>query len=330
MKRPSSTTFLAASALPLSPIVSRSILLPSSADQPRGERRSVGLERRRDRPIFLRPEQLDLALAVDDQAQRDRLHAAGRLGAGQLAPQDRRQGEADQIIERAARAVGVDQILIERARMLHRLGHRRLGDGVEGHPLDLGREQLLLPQHFLDVPADRLALAVGIGGEDQRVGLLRLVGDRLQLPAPCRDRSPTPSRSRRRDRPTRPWAAGRGHGRSWPARGGRGRDIFRWSSPWRAIRRRRVSSCGIPYVRTRMVRARGSSRQAGVSQADLAAGMAVEPAGEVELEQHQLHLARRGARQADDLVDRHRRSARAVRSSGRAASLAASTGVASA
>jgi D-lyxose ketol-isomerase len=61
-------------------------------------------------------EQLDLALAVDDQAQRHRLHAARRLGAGQLAPQHRRQGEADQIIERAAGAVGVDQILVELAR----------------------------------------------------------------------------------------------------------------------------------------------------------------------------------------------------------------------
>jgi hypothetical protein len=31
------------------------------------------------------------------------------------------------------------------------------------------------------VPADRLALAIGVGREDQPVGLLRLVGDRLQL-----------------------------------------------------------------------------------------------------------------------------------------------------
>jgi hypothetical protein len=47
--------------------------------------------------------------------KRDGLDAAGRLGAGELAPQDRREGEADQIIERAAGAVGVDQILVELA-----------------------------------------------------------------------------------------------------------------------------------------------------------------------------------------------------------------------
>ena len=64
-------------------------------DEARGEGRAVLLHARGDRPIFLRAERLDLALAVDDQAQRDRLHAAGRLGAGQLAPQHRRQREAD-------------------------------------------------------------------------------------------------------------------------------------------------------------------------------------------------------------------------------------------
>ena len=82
--------------------------------QPAGEALAVLLEGGADRPIFLRLEDLDLALAVDDQPKRDRLHAAGRLRAGKLAPQDRRKGEADQIIERAPRPVGVDQILIER------------------------------------------------------------------------------------------------------------------------------------------------------------------------------------------------------------------------
>src|SRR3546814_2434739 len=35
--------------------------------------------------------------------------------------------------------------------------------------------------HFLDVPGNRLALAVRVGREDQRLGLLRLVGDGAQL-----------------------------------------------------------------------------------------------------------------------------------------------------
>ena len=53
----------------------------------------------------------------------------------------------------------------------HRLGHRLLGDGVEHHPLDrLAVQRLLLLEHFEHVPGDRLALAVGVGRQDQLVG----------------------------------------------------------------------------------------------------------------------------------------------------------------
>ena len=52
---------------------------------------------------------LDLQLAVADEPQRHRLHAAGRTRARQLAPQHRREREADEVIERAAGEVGVDQ-----------------------------------------------------------------------------------------------------------------------------------------------------------------------------------------------------------------------------
>ena len=137
VNRPASTAAFAASASPRLPIVSRSIFLPSSWTSRAGEALAVLFESRADRPIFLRLEDLDLALAVDDQPQRDRLHPARRLRAGKLAPQDRREREADQIIERAPRPIGVDQILIEPARLLHRLRHGGVGDGVEGHALRL-------------------------------------------------------------------------------------------------------------------------------------------------------------------------------------------------
>jgi len=134
-----------------------------------------------DRPIFLAFERLDLALAIDDETQRDRLDTSSRLGTGQFAPQDRRKGETDKIIERAARPIGVDQILVQLARIRHCLEHGWLGDRVEGDAPDILWKDAPLPQYLLDMPADRLALAVGIGGEDQRVGILGLVGDRLQL-----------------------------------------------------------------------------------------------------------------------------------------------------
>ena len=146
-----------------------------------GEGRAVLLHGGSDRPIFLRAKRLDLTLAIDDQAKRDRLNAAGGLGAGQLAPQHRREREADEIVERAAGAVRVDQIGIELTRVRHRLSHRGLGDGVEGDAIDLLGQRLALRQHFLDVPADRLPLSIRVGGEDQAVGILGEIGDRLQL-----------------------------------------------------------------------------------------------------------------------------------------------------
>ena len=144
-------------------------LLAVGADQARLEGVAArGRQRRDQRPVFARDEFLDLELAVADQPQRHRLHAAGRARARQLAPQHRREREADQVVERAAGEIGIDQRAVDVARMLHRLEHRLLGDGVEHDALDrLLLERLLLLEHLEHVPGDGLALAVGVGGEDQ-------------------------------------------------------------------------------------------------------------------------------------------------------------------
>src|SRR5690606_36993902 len=105
----------------------------------------------------------DLALAVADEAERDRLHAASGAGTGQLAPQDRREGESDEIIERPAGEIGVNQRLVDLAGIGHRLGDGLLGDGVEDDALDLlVLERALALQDLENVPGDRLALAVRI------------------------------------------------------------------------------------------------------------------------------------------------------------------------
>ncbi len=154
-------------------------LLPVGADQARFEDFVArGRQLGDDRPIFLGDEFLDFELAVADKTQRDRLHAAGGAGARQLAPEHRREREADEIIERTAGEVGIDQRAIDLARMLHRLGHRLLGDGVEDDALDLlVLERLLFLQHLEHVPGDRFAFAIRVGGEDQLVGTLERAGD---------------------------------------------------------------------------------------------------------------------------------------------------------
>ena len=158
--------------------------MSSFAAVERDEPRLVGVaarggEDRLDRPVLAGAERLDLHLAVDDQPQRHRLDPAGRLRARQLAPEHRREAEADEVVERPAREVGVDQLHVDLARVRHRLRHRVPGDRVEDDALDLGvlLHRLAAGQRLEQVPGDRLALAVGVGGEDQLLVVLQRLGD---------------------------------------------------------------------------------------------------------------------------------------------------------
>ena len=156
-------------------------LLAVQPDEPGGEISRCRAEIGFDRPVFLRLERFDLELALADEAERHRLHAACRARAGQLAPQHRRQREADEIIERTASEIGVDQLLVDLAGMRHRVQHGRLGYRVENDALDLGlAEGLALPQRLQHVPGNRLAFAVRVGCENQPVGRFDGIGDVLQ------------------------------------------------------------------------------------------------------------------------------------------------------
>ena len=156
-------------------------LVARELDQPRIESRPVMLHASDDGPIFLRPEGLDLPLPLADQPQGDRLDAARALGTGQLAPQHRREREAEQVIECATGKVSLHQITVDLARGFHSVGDCLLGDRVEGHPLHLGGQRLALLQQVEDVPADRFPFAVGVSREDEAVALLRGIGDGLHL-----------------------------------------------------------------------------------------------------------------------------------------------------
>ena len=140
-----------------------------------------GAEQHVDRPVFASLEDFDLGFALADQAQRHGLHAAGRAAARQLAPQHRREGEAHEIIECAARHIGVDQRLVELARMGDGVEHRLLGDGIEGDALHVDPDQRLLgAQHVAHVPGNRLALAVRVGGEVELAALGHRLGDGVE------------------------------------------------------------------------------------------------------------------------------------------------------
>src|SRR5690606_1747974 len=157
-------------------------LLPVQLDQARTEGLRRMLAFGLDRPVLARLERLDLLLALDDHPQRRRLHAAGRQTALHLAPQHRRQGEADRVVQRPARLLGVDQRGGDVARVGHRLLDGTRGDLGEHHPLQrLAVQQPALAEDLGHVPADRLALAVRVGRQEDGFGALGRLGDGLDV-----------------------------------------------------------------------------------------------------------------------------------------------------
>jgi len=133
-------------------------------------RRQGGLQLGGEHPVFLFLERADLALAVHDESQGDRLDAPRRQPPPDLSPQERADLVADQPIEDAPRVLRLDQVLVNPARRLERLADGVAGDLVEHDPEDLVVGRLDFLENVL---ADRLALAVGVCREVDHVGLVR-------------------------------------------------------------------------------------------------------------------------------------------------------------
>ena len=118
-------------------------------------------------PVLLGIEGADFALAFDDQPHRHRLHAPGGEPARHLRPQQRRQLEAHHAVEEAPRLLGIDAVLVHRGGVGERLLDGALGDFVEDDALVALRRTA---EHFRQMPGNRLAFAVQVGGEVDAVG----------------------------------------------------------------------------------------------------------------------------------------------------------------
>jgi hypothetical protein len=123
-----------------------------------------------DVPVLLGDEALDLALAVHDEAERYGLHAPGRQAERELGPHERGDVVADDAVEHAAGPLRVVEVVVELAWIRHAVRHAALRDLVELDPRDV---LLGLLDLVGDVPRDRLALAIGVGREQDAVDLLR-------------------------------------------------------------------------------------------------------------------------------------------------------------
>ena len=110
-----------------------------------------------------------LALALDHETHRRRLHPAGRQPRSHLAPAHLRHRVAEEPVDDAAALLGIDQPVVDVAAVVDGVLDGRRGDLVEHHALD-GHLRL---EHLEEVPGDGLALAVLVGGEVELVGFLQ-------------------------------------------------------------------------------------------------------------------------------------------------------------
>src|SRR5207253_7236688 len=89
-----------------------------------------------DCPVFLLFEGLNFALAVNNQPQRNGLHAPGRESAANFVPQQGRDLISHKAVEHAPCLLRVDKIAVDIARMLESFLHSPLGDLVESYTSD--------------------------------------------------------------------------------------------------------------------------------------------------------------------------------------------------
>ena len=106
---------------------------------------------------------------LDDEANGRALHATRGQPAVDLAPEDRGYLISKEAVEDAAGFGGVDQLVIDVARMGDCFFDRGLGDLVEDHAAD----RHLRLQVFEEVGGDGLTLAVFVGGKVQLGGVLQ-------------------------------------------------------------------------------------------------------------------------------------------------------------
>ncbi len=143
-------------------------------DERGDELASFALELRLQIPIDRGTKCPALFLALDDQTDGNALDTSGAESGLHFLPEQRRQGVAVQAVENTAAFLCANEILVHVRRVLEGLFHRVFRDLVED---DAAHGNLRL-EDLLQVPTDRLTLAVRVGGQQQ---FRRLFHRRLEM-----------------------------------------------------------------------------------------------------------------------------------------------------
>src|SRR5512134_342938 len=114
----------------------------------------------RDAPVLLRLEGADVPLPLDDQPQRNGLHAACRESLLYRLPEKGAGLVANEPVEYATRLLRVDEPHVDVARTLHGRPNRVLRDLMKEHTPH--RRAALALDVLRHVPADRLALTIRV------------------------------------------------------------------------------------------------------------------------------------------------------------------------
>ena len=146
----------------------------SDADERRDELASITLKTRLEVPVHRGTKRSTFLFALDEQTNGHTLNAAGAQSGLDLLPEQRRQRVAVQPIENAAALLRTNQVFVEVGRIVECLLDRILGNLVEDDAAN-GDSR---PEDLRQMPADGLALAIGVGGQQD---LRRLLERRLQM-----------------------------------------------------------------------------------------------------------------------------------------------------
>ena len=120
-------------------------------------------------PVFVRLECTNLTFAINNESQRNALHATRAESARHLLPEHRADHVAHDAVQDAARLLRVHAVDIDRTRCLKRLENGAAGDLIKLHALCL---QWIHAQEFRQVPGDRFALTVQVGRKPDLAGVL--------------------------------------------------------------------------------------------------------------------------------------------------------------